>query len=117
MSASASKAPVAQTLPEIVDDIVSLVRGTRVSDTLAGERLRAIASEATVDLLELFPEEVRVTDEAFEGPLTLHVTLKFGKGDEELSVAESFPGVFHGRLVSGVPVVDALDADTSSFFR
>lgn len=117
MSASASKARVVQTPPKIVDDIVSVVRSANVSESLAGERLRAIASEATVDLLELFPDEVRLSEDKFEGPLTLHVTLKFGKGGEELNVAESFPGIFQGHIVSGSPIVDALDADTSSFFR
>lgn len=101
------------------ESIVAAVKAVELTETEAWQDLSVLSSNTYVDTLETFDNEVRIEGDRFEGPLTWYVTLHYGQhaSDDELVISDSFPGSFEGRLDKGVPVIERMLADVSSFFK
>lgn len=106
-------------LKALRETIVSAVKATDLTETEAWRALSALSSNTYVDTIETFDDEVRIDGNRFEGPLTWYVTLHYGQhaSEDELIISDSFPGSFHGRLEEGVPVIERMLAEVSSFFK
>jgi hypothetical protein len=106
-------------LKELREKIMAAVKEKELTETEAWQDLSALSSNTYVDTIETFDDEVRIDGERFEGPLTWHVTLHYGERDSEpeLVISDSFPGSFRGRLLAGVPIVEHMLAEVSSFYE
>lgn len=106
-------------LKALRENIVAAVKATELTETEAWQDLAALSSNTRVDTIETFDEEVRIDGDRFEGPLTWHVTLHYGThaSVDELIISDSFPGSFQGRLEEGVPVIERMLAEVSSFYE
>ncbi|WP_024879206.1 hypothetical protein [Methylosinus sp. LW3] len=106
-------------LKALRESIVAAVKATELTETEAWQDLSALSSNTYVDTIETFDDEVRIDGDRFEGPLTWHVTLHYGQvaSEDELIISDSFPGSFQGRLEEGVPVIERMLAEVSSFFK
>lgn len=98
---------------------MAAVKATELTETEAWQDLSVLSSNTYVDTLETFDDEVRIDGDRFEGPLTWHVTLRYGQhaSEDELVISDSFPGSFEGRLENGVPVIERMLAEVSSFYK
>jgi hypothetical protein len=99
--------------------IVEAVQAQETTETNAWSDLDALSSSTVVDTVETFPEEIRIEGTTFSGPLTWYVVLRYGQdGDaDQLTTSESFPGSFEGHLENGVPIIDTMNVDVSSFYQ
>jgi hypothetical protein len=106
-------------LKALRENIIAAVKATELTETEAWQDLSALSSNTYVDTIETFDDEVRIDGDRFEGPLTWHVTLHYGQGasEDELVISDSFPGSFEGRLEDGVPVIERVLAEVSSFYE
>lgn len=106
-------------LKALREAIVAAVKATDLEQTEAWQDLSALSSSTHVDTFETFDDEVRINGQRFEGPLTWHVTLQYGQhaSEDELIISDSFPGRFEGRLENGVPVIERMLAEVSSFYE
>ncbi len=101
------------------EKIVAAVKATELTETEAWDDLSALSSVTRIDTVETFDSEIRFNGDTFKGPLTWYVTLHYGQQgtQDELVVSDSFPGSFQGRLENGVPVIEHMLADVSSFYE
>lgn len=106
-------------LKALRENIIAAVKATELTETEAWQDLSALSSNTYVDTIETFDDEVRIDGDRFEGPLTWHVTLHYGQhaSEDELIISDSFPGSFEGRLEDGVPVIERMLAEVSSFYE
>lgn len=106
-------------LKALRENIITAVKATELTKTEAWQDLSALSSNTYVDTIETFDDEVRIDGDRFEGPLTWHVTLHYGQqvSEDELVISDSFPGTFEGRLEDGVPVIERMLAEVSSFYE
>ncbi len=106
-------------LKTLRENIIAAVKATELTETDAWQALSALSSNTYVDTIETFDDEVRIDGDRFEGPLTWHVTLYYGQhaSEDELIISDSFPGSFEGRLEDGVPLIERMLAEVSSFYE
>jgi len=106
-------------LKALRENIIAAVKATELTETEAWQDLSALSSNTYVDTIETFDDEVRIDGDRFKGPLTWHVTLQYGQhaSEDELVISDSFPGSFEGHLENGVPVVERMLAEVSSFYE
>jgi hypothetical protein len=106
-------------LEALRENIIAAVKATELAETEAWQDLSTLSANTYVDTIETFDEEVRIDGGRFKGPLTWHVTLHYGRqaSEDELVISESFPGSFEGYLEDGVPVIERVLADVSSFYE
>ncbi|WNJ90922.1 hypothetical protein [Bosea sp. 685] len=98
--------------------IAEAVQAQEVTDTEAWSALDALSGNTVVDTVETFLEEIRIDGDAFSGPLTWYVLLRYGQGNvDQLNTSESFPGGFEGHFEDGRPVIDRMSVDVSSFYE
>jgi hypothetical protein len=98
--------------------IVEAVQAQEATETEAWSDLDALSSHTMVDTVETFPREIRISGNAFSGPLTWYVLLSYGKDEgDRLNTSESFPGSFEGHFENGRPVIDRMNVDVSSFYE
>ena len=101
---------------DIRQKIVSAVRGIDPANTEAWKDLSLLESTPRVDAVETFEKEVQIDGAKFSGALLWHVTLTYGSLDDQIVSSESFPGKFEGHIIEGVPSIDRMTIDTSSFY-
>jgi hypothetical protein len=94
---------------------VDAVRRLELDQTEALRAIRLLSSKTTVEALEFFEDEIRMTDTTFAGPVLWHVQLVFQNAEDDITLSESFPGTFQGRFDGDEAVVERLTADTRSF--
>lgn len=106
-------------LKALQESIIAAVKATELVETEAWQDLIALSSNTYVDTIETFDDEVRIDGDRFEGPLTWHVTLHYNQhaSEDELVISDSFPGSFEGRFENGVPVIERMLAEVSSFYE
>jgi hypothetical protein len=98
------------------EKIVSAVRAKEPTETEAWQDLSVLASAPRVDAIETFEDEIQIEGTAFSGALLWYVTLTYGPPDDEVVSSESFPGKFEGHMTDGLPSIDRMTIDTSSFY-
>jgi hypothetical protein len=108
---------MAESESETIRSIVATVRDMEVTETDAWDVLSALASVTEVDAMEIFEDEIQIDGEKFSGPLLWYVTLIYGPPNDQVVSSESFPGKFEGHIENGVPSVDSMTMDTSSFYE
>jgi hypothetical protein len=104
-----SKSPIA---PEQARAIADEVRKIEISDTEAWTELDVLSSDTGVESIEVFEDEIRSKGDRFEGPINVHVVLRYPKN---VTLSETFPGRFEGSWEGEKPSIDRLLVDTSSF--
>ncbi|WP_299819158.1 hypothetical protein [uncultured Roseibium sp.] len=106
-------------LKTLRENIIAAVKTKELTETEAWQDLSALSSNTYVDTIETFDDEVRIDGDRFEGPLIWHVTLHYGPhaSEDELIISDSFPGSFEGHLKDGVPLIEHMLAEVSSFYE
>lgn len=93
--------------------IAEAVRNIELTETAAWSDLDVLSSRTMIEAIEVFEDEIRAFDDAFEGPINVHVTLQY---PENITMSETFPGRFEGRWKANKPVIENVSVDTSSFY-
>jgi hypothetical protein len=96
-----------------VHDIAAAVRSLELSQTDAWDDLDILSSNTYIEAIEVFEDEIRSVGEKFEGPINVHVTLRY---PEDVTISETFPGKFEATWKDNQPSIDKLEVDTSSFY-
>ena len=92
--------------------VADAVRNIELSETEAWSDLDVLSSNTMVEAIEVFEDEIRSDGSHFEGPINVHVTLRY---PEDVTLSETFPGRFEASWKSGRPSIDRVRVDTSSF--
>jgi hypothetical protein len=95
-------------------EIAEAVRNVEIVGTEAWGELNSLSSNTLVEAVEVFEDEIRFDGTRFEGPINVHVTLRYAK---DVTLSETFPGRFEARWKSDAPSIDRVVVDTSSFRR
>jgi hypothetical protein len=98
--------------PKQTQAIADAVRKVEIVGTEAWSELDVLSSNTLVEAIEVFEDEIRFDGERFEGPINVHVTLRYS---ENVTLSETFPGRFEARWKDNGPSIDRLFVDTSSF--
>lgn len=94
-------------------EIADAVRNVELTEMDAWNDLDALSSNTRIEAVEVFEDEIRFSGEAFQGPINVHVTLRY---PENVTFTETFPGRFEGKWREGRPLIDKVAVDTSSFY-
>lgn len=103
-----TKSPIA---PERARTIANSVRKVEIVDTEAWSKLDVLSSKTSVESIEVFEDEIRSDGDRFEGPINVHVILRYPKN---VTLSETFPGRFEASWKGETPSIDRLTVDTSS---
>jgi hypothetical protein len=80
--------------------------------------LSNLSRETRQDAIAVDPNFIEISGDAFSGPMDVYVELDYveRRGGATLTLAEGFPGIFHGHLgASGEVVIDRVEVDTRGF--
>ncbi|WFU18545.1 hypothetical protein [Bradyrhizobium sp. CB3481] len=109
-----AKAKASIGAPTQAHAIAEAVRNLQLAGTQAWDELDALSFNTHVEAVEVFEDEIRVNGTRFEGPINVHVTLRY---PENVTLSETFPGCFEARWQDNAPSIDRVFVDTSSFTR
>lgn len=100
-----------------VAEIVDAVEQLELTDfPSAWGALDALSNRTQVDAIQVDPEGVTVSGNAFRGIAPVYVVLEYG-GEDGFTTSDSFLGRFKGHFdKSGRPVVDDFSVDTTPFY-
>jgi hypothetical protein len=107
MTESSQSVPTKQALA-----IAEAVRKLELSETEAWADLDVLSSNTHVEAIEVFEDEIRYDGNRYEGPINVHVTLRY---PENVTLSETFPGRFEAKWKGGRPSIESVRVDTSSF--
>lgn len=108
---------MAKDVPDVRQMVADAVRAVEFTETDAWGHLDVLSMATEVDNLEVFEDEILLEGNKFSGSLLWHVTLVYHDPEGDLTLTESFPGSFEGRIRDGRADVEFVTADTSSFYK
>ena len=100
------------------DLAAACVRSVDLTSFDAWNSLDVLSSSTVPDSIEVYEDDIKISDDKFSGVLNVYVTLEYGKGEDGFTTSDGFPGKFRGHFdETGQAVIDELTVDTSSFYE
>jgi hypothetical protein len=96
--------------------IADSLRDIEIADTEAWSELDVLSNRTIIEAIEVFEDEIKIRENAFEGLFNIHCQLSYGHGAAAFTLSETFPGRFEGHLLEGGEVdLERVMVDTSGF--
>lgn len=110
-----------ETMPDETEQlrrtIAAAVRETDFSTMQGGQDLALLSQNTQFESVEVFDDEISISDQTFTGPIVWNVVLVYNDTEGEIRQSDSFPGTVTGRIEGADAIVDEMTADTRSFYR
>jgi hypothetical protein len=96
--------------------IADALRGIEIANTEAWSELNVLSNRTIIEGIEVFEDEIKIRENAFEGLFNAHCQLSYGDGADAFTLSETFPGRFEGHILEGGEVdFERVMVDTSGF--
>lgn len=99
--------------PAVRSRIADAVRGSDLKRYPWWSEVREVSTDADIEDLEVFEDEIIPDDEGFSGVVNVYLTLHYQGDSREITEGFGLAGVFKGHLKGEEPVIDTVLVDTS----